>query len=112
VIIKNYSVNSSSLLLPLRIFDKKMSHQQDVVADKIIHSYDAEDGKKFYDVQSIIDTEDASQNHEENSPELVAAEKSLLWKLDFLYVMPCIAILNFLQARNNDKRLTSFSEED
>lgn len=37
------------------------------------------------------------ENDEENSPELQAAEKSLLRKLDFIHVMPCVAILNFLQ---------------
>jgi hypothetical protein len=40
-----------------------------------------------------------SEKANELSPELQAAEKSLLWKLDFLYVMPCVAILNFLQVQ-------------
>lgn len=37
------------------------------------------------------------ETDEEYSPELQAAEKSLLRKLDFIHVMPCVAILNFLQ---------------
>lgn len=60
-----------------------------------IHSFDEK--KEPYNSSTFNSDIEEISNNEENSPELVAAEKSLLWKLDFLYVMPCIAILNFLQ---------------
>lgn len=37
------------------------------------------------------------------------AEKKLVRKLDFIYVMPIVAILNFLQASNCAIRPSSFS---
>jgi hypothetical protein len=36
------------------------------------------------------------------SQEITDAEKKLVRKLDFLYVMPCIAILNFLQVKKKN----------
>ncbi|KAI9359491.1 major facilitator superfamily domain-containing protein [Pilaira anomala] len=60
-----------------------------------IHSFDEK--KEPYNSSTFNNDIEEIPNNEENSPELIAAEKSLLWKLDFLYVMPCIAILNFLQ---------------
>lgn len=50
--------------------------------------------KHLDDVHTVYSDEEKSN---EMTPELVAAEKRLVWKLDYLYVMPCIAILNFLQ---------------
>lgn len=73
-------------------------HHQEAVAVSdertITHEVDE---KHTYEFKSINDIEVSSQEH--TPPELVAAEKSLLWKLDFLYVMPCIAVLNFLQVQ-------------
>lgn len=57
-------------------------------------AYSFEEKKEAFDVQTVNSEESA---HEELSPEMKAAEKSLIWKLDFYYVMPCIAVLNFLQ---------------
>ncbi|GAN07299.1 MFS allantoate transporter protein [Mucor ambiguus] len=50
--------------------------------------------KHLDDAHTVYSDEEKSN---EMTPELVAAEKKLVWKLDYLYVMPCIAILNFLQ---------------
>lgn len=58
--------------------------------------------------ETVLDSKTYADDHKEQfatdseassemTPELKSAEKSLLYKLDFLYVMPCIAILNFLQ---------------
>ncbi|KAI9480897.1 MAG: major facilitator superfamily domain-containing protein [Benjaminiella poitrasii] len=58
--------------------------------EKSFHS----DEKQSYDAPTMYgDREEANKM----SPELQAAEKSLIRKFDFIYVMPCIAILNFLQ---------------
>ncbi|KAI7894135.1 major facilitator superfamily domain-containing protein [Mucor mucedo] len=56
-------------------------------------AYSFEEKKEAYDVQTVNSEESAN----ELTPEFKAAEKSLIWKLDFYYVMPCIAVLNFLQ---------------
>ncbi|KAI7906634.1 major facilitator superfamily domain-containing protein [Cokeromyces recurvatus] len=52
------------------------------------------DDKHLDDTQTIYEDKEKANNL---SPELIAAEKSLIRKLDFIYVMPCIAVLNFLQ---------------
>ncbi|OBZ87200.1 hypothetical protein A0J61_04751 [Choanephora cucurbitarum] len=73
-----------------------MSHQEEQAQQNY------EEKVVLDDVQTIVyDTQDLEKtaviDSTEMTPELVAAEKSLLRKLDYLYVMPCIAILNFLQ---------------
>lgn len=70
-----------------------MSHQPELTDERICSS----EGKKEVYESSELDHDEEASNDDELSPELVAAEKSLVWKLDFLYVMPCIAVLNFLQ---------------
>jgi hypothetical protein len=69
-------------------------HQEETLyEEKIASSYGEEE--KHYD--DILTMSEDTEKSDELSPELQAAEKSLVWKLDFLYVMPCVAILNFLQ---------------
>ncbi|KAI9263868.1 major facilitator superfamily domain-containing protein [Helicostylum pulchrum] len=70
-----------------------MPHQPELTDERICSS----EGKKEVYESSEFDHDEEASNEDELSPELVAAEKSLVWKLDFLYVMPCIAVLNFLQ---------------
>lgn len=68
-----------------------MSNQNEVTHDR---DYSLEEKKEAFDMQTIVSEESA---HHEESPEMLAAEKSLVWKLDFFYIMPCIAVVNFLQ---------------
>ncbi|KAI8984398.1 major facilitator superfamily domain-containing protein [Mycotypha africana] len=69
-----------------------MSLQKEEVASEKIQQ--AADEKHLDDVHDVYTDEEKSI---ELSPELKAAERSLIRKLDYMYVMPCIAILNFLQ---------------
>lgn len=70
-------------------------HQEEQVVyeEKYITTQSVEE-KHLDDAHTVYSDEEKSN---EMTPELLAAEKSLVWKLDYLYVMPCIAILNFLQ---------------
>lgn len=65
------------------------------LSEDISHMY--EDEKEADFIHNIDHDGEGLATDDENSPELKAAEKSLLRKLDFIHVMPCIAILNFLQ---------------
>lgn len=70
-------------------------HQEEQVVyeEKYITTQSVEE-KHLDDAHTVYSDEEKSN---EMTPELLAAEKSLVWKLDYVYVMPCIAILNFLQ---------------
>lgn len=70
-------------------------YQEETLHEKEAMSYE-EDEKHLDD---ILSTSNDTEKSNELSPELKAAEKSLIWKLDFLYVMPCVAVLNFLQVQ-------------
>ena len=69
-----------------------MSNQSQV---NEVYSPSYEDEKRIDDTKSI--TSEERQHEEDTTPEMKLAEKSLLRKLDYIYVMPCVAILNFLQ---------------
>lgn len=77
---------------------EKVIVSETVVSHEVTTTAEAYDTNTFVEEQSSMDYKYRdSEKSEEMTPELQAAEKSLLFKLDFIYVMPCIAILNFLQ---------------
>lgn len=73
--------------------NNQAQEEHTVCEEKYIATQSVEE-KHLDDAHTMYSDEEKSN---EMTPELVAAEKKLVWKLDYLYVMPCIAILNFLQ---------------
>ncbi|KAI9497339.1 major facilitator superfamily domain-containing protein [Zychaea mexicana] len=47
--------------------------------------------------EDVLDVASVKHNEEEDNVSYSSAERRLVRKLDYIYVMPCIAILNFLQ---------------
>jgi hypothetical protein len=73
-----------------------------VIVSETVVSYETTTTEKVLESKTYADEEKDqyatdSEASSEMTPELQSAEKSLLFKLDFVYVMPCIAVLNFLQ---------------
>lgn len=70
------------------------AQEEQIVCEEKYMSTQSVEEKHLDDAHTMYSDEEKLN---ELTPELLAAEKKLVWKLDYLYVMPCIAILNFLQ---------------